>query len=118
MGGDLKYWLAQHKQFDFARSQYYAARTILGLKALHEHNFVYRDIKPENMLVDESGRIKLSDLGLACRVHSELKGASGTVAASKSSSRRDDALVWATALDCGRRSRFNAREARPNAREV
>jgi serine/threonine protein kinase len=30
------------------------------------------------MLVDESGRIRLSDLGLACRVHTELKGASGT----------------------------------------
>ncbi|KAH8057808.1 G-protein coupled receptor kinase [Aureococcus anophagefferens] len=78
MGGDLKYWLAQHKTFDYKRSQYYAARTILGLKALHELNIVYRDIKPENMLVDESGRIRLSDLGLACRVHTELKGASGT----------------------------------------
>jgi len=78
MGGDLKYWLAQHKCFDYTRSQYYAARTILGLKALHELNICYRDIKPENMLVDEQGRIRLSDLGLACRVHTELKGASGT----------------------------------------
>jgi len=78
MGGDLKYWLSQHKCFGFEASRYYAARTLLGLKALHDRDFVYRDVKPENMLVDEHGRVRLSDLGLACRVHSELKGASGT----------------------------------------
>ena len=52
MGGDLKYWLSQHKCFGFEASRYYAARTLLGLKALHDRDFVYRDVKPENMLVD------------------------------------------------------------------
>ena len=70
MGGDLKYWLSQHKCFGFEASRYYAARTLLGLKALHDRDFVYRDVKPENMLVDEHGRVRLSDLGLACRVRS------------------------------------------------
>ena len=70
MGGDLKYWLSQHKCFGFEASRYYAARTLLGLKALHDQDFVYRDVKPENMLVDEHGRVRLSDLGLACRVRS------------------------------------------------
>ena len=51
MGGDLKYWLSQHKCFGFEASRYYAARTLLGLKALHDRDFVYRDVKPENMLV-------------------------------------------------------------------
>jgi len=70
MGGDLKYWLSQQKCFGFEASRYYAARTLLGLKALHDRDFVYRDVKPENMLVDEHGRVRLSDLGLACRVRS------------------------------------------------
>ena len=47
-------------------SRYYAARTLLGLKALHDRDFVYRDVKPENMLVDEHGRVRLSDLGFKC----------------------------------------------------
>ena len=39
---------------------------------------MYRDLKPENILMDELGRTRISDLGLACKVTTELKGTCGT----------------------------------------
>jgi serine/threonine protein kinase len=51
----------------------------LGLAALHERNIVYRDLKPDNILMDDNGYTRLSDLGLACKVPTTgLAGACGT----------------------------------------
>ena len=68
IGGDLGFHLCRKGRFSVAESKYYAARTLLGLAAMHELEIVYRDLKPENILMDEDGRTKISDLGLACRV--------------------------------------------------
>ena len=38
---------------------------LLGFKHLHERDIVYRDIKPENILVDMDGHIRIADFGLA-----------------------------------------------------
>ncbi|CAM9842065.1 unnamed protein product, partial [Heterosigma akashiwo] len=43
----------------------YAAEALLALEHLHAHGVVYRDLKPENVLVHESGHIMLGDMGLA-----------------------------------------------------
>lgn len=39
-----------------------------GLEALHERGIVHRDLKPHNVLLTESGRAKLSDMGLSKRL--------------------------------------------------
>lgn len=78
LGGDLKYWMEKKTKFDEPLAQFYACRTILGLKVLHDAGIVYRDLKPENVLVDEDGRTRISDLGLACKAVPDLKGLSGT----------------------------------------
>jgi len=68
-GGDLGYHLSQRKKFGHSslQSLYYGARILLGLQALHDKGYVYRDLKPENCLLSDDGRVKLSDLGLATK---------------------------------------------------
>lgn len=39
---------------------------ILGLDHMHRRFIVYRDLKPANILLDENGHVRISDLGLAC----------------------------------------------------
>jgi serine/threonine protein kinase len=77
-GGDLNFHLTHRGPFNKKTCQYYAARILLGLEALHSKNYVYRDLKPENCLLAEDGRLKLSDLGLATVITPQLKGAAGT----------------------------------------
>ncbi|BHF65907.1 Beta-adrenergic receptor kinase 2 [Sparganum proliferum] len=67
-GGDLNYHLSQHGTFTEDEVQFYAAEVILGLEHMHERNIVYRDLKPANILLDERGHVRISDLGLACDV--------------------------------------------------
>lgn len=77
-GGDLGYHLHQKGRFPKRECQYYAARIMLGLQALHDQGYVYRDLKPENCLLAEDGRVKITDLGLATKITPTLHGAAGT----------------------------------------
>ena len=77
-GGDLSYHLQQKGSFSTRECRYYAARIMLGLQALHDKGYVYRDLKPENLLLAEDGRVKITDLGLATKITPTLHGAAGT----------------------------------------
>nr|XP_020823829.1 beta-adrenergic receptor kinase 1 [Phascolarctos cinereus] len=65
-GGDLHYHLSQHGVFSESDMRFYAAEIILGLEHMHSRFVVYRDLKPANILLDEFGHVRISDLGLAC----------------------------------------------------
>ena len=65
-GGDLHYHLSQHGIFSEKEVKFYAAEVILGLEHMHSRYIVYRDLKPANILLDEHGHVRISDLGLAC----------------------------------------------------
>ncbi|CAH0390418.1 unnamed protein product [Bemisia tabaci] len=65
-GGDLHYHLSQHGVFNEQEMKFYAAEVILGLEHMHKRYIVYRDLKPANILLDEHGHVRISDLGLAC----------------------------------------------------
>ncbi|XP_015783383.1 G protein-coupled receptor kinase 1 [Tetranychus urticae] len=65
-GGDLHYHLSQHGVFSEQEMRFYAAEVILGLEHMHKRFVVYRDLKPANILLDEHGHVRISDLGLAC----------------------------------------------------
>ena len=77
-GGDLSFHLSLKGHFPISECLYYGARIMLGLQALHDRGYVYRDLKPENCLLGEDGRVKLTDLGLATKVTKKLSGAAGT----------------------------------------
>ncbi|EGR31541.1 protein kinase domain protein [Ichthyophthirius multifiliis] len=64
-GGELFNLLWRKKQFDEELSKFYVSQIILGLEYLHQQNIVYRDLKPENVLLDTDGYIKLADFGLS-----------------------------------------------------
>jgi len=79
IGGDLKFHLNNDKTFNEDRSRFYAAEVLLGLEHIHSKGIIYRDLKLENVLVDEKGHCKISDLGLAVRMSDEMvKGYAGT----------------------------------------
>eukprot|EP00903_Cladosiphon_okamuranus_P014163 g13162.t1 len=64
-GGELFFHLSRYKRFPEGVVRFYAAELVLALKHLHDNNIIYRDIKPENILLDADGHIKLGDFGLA-----------------------------------------------------
>eukprot|EP00002_Diphylleia_rotans_P017592 TRINITY_DN3411_c0_g1_i1.p1 TRINITY_DN3411_c0_g1~~TRINITY_DN3411_c0_g1_i1.p1 ORF type:complete len:455 (-),score=112.68 TRINITY_DN3411_c0_g1_i1:244-1608(-) len=63
-GGELFYHLQRDKRFSEPRAKFYGAEITLALDYLHKHNIVYRDLKPENLLLDSYGHICMTDFGL------------------------------------------------------
>lgn len=64
-GGELFHWLKEHRRFSEPRARLYTAEIGLGLGALHDLDIVYRDLKPENLLLDTAGHIRITDFGLS-----------------------------------------------------
>jgi serine/threonine protein kinase len=64
-GGELFYHLRRERRFSEERARFYAAEILLALEHLHSHNIIYRDLKPENVLLDNQGHIRLTDFGLS-----------------------------------------------------
>ncbi|XP_062241235.1 rhodopsin kinase grk7-b [Platichthys flesus] len=66
-GGDLRFHIYElgERGIRMERVVYYVAQITLGILHLHSMDIVYRDMKPENVLLDGKGQCRLSDLGLA-----------------------------------------------------
>ena len=64
-GGELFNHLHNCKYFPEEEAKFYSAIIGLALEYLHTHGIVYRDIKPDNILIDEDGYLKLADFGMA-----------------------------------------------------
>lgn len=68
-GGDLMTMLIKYDIFPDDWTRFYMAECILALEAIHKLGFIHRDIKPDNILIDKDGHIKLSDFGLSTGFH-------------------------------------------------
>jgi len=64
-GGELFHHLSQERSFPEERAKFYAAEITLGLGYLHANGIIYRDLKPENLLLDYKGHIIITDFGLS-----------------------------------------------------
>jgi len=74
-GGELFFQLKREGLFSVERVRLYAAEIILAIKHLHEKDVIYRDLKPENLLLDEDGHIMLTDFGLSKEAVTRKNGA-------------------------------------------
>lgn len=63
--GDFGMLLHREKTLTEAKARFYTSEIILGLETLHKNNIIFRDLKPDNILIDESNHIKLTDFGLS-----------------------------------------------------
>jgi len=81
-GGDLRYYLTTKGRMPESMVRFYAAEMILGLEELHSKHIVYRDLKPDNVLLDSQGHLRISDFGLGVILKKEnsykTKGTAGT----------------------------------------
>ncbi|KAF2648046.1 Pkinase-domain-containing protein [Lophiostoma macrostomum CBS 122681] len=67
-GGELFSLLRKSQRFPNPVAKFYAAEVTLALDYLHQQNIIYRDLKPENLLLDRHGHLKITDFGFAKEV--------------------------------------------------
>ena len=64
-GGDLGSHLLKEKRFTEYRARIYLCEIVLALEELHKHNIIFRDLKPDNIVIDGEGHALLTDFGLS-----------------------------------------------------
>ena len=64
-GGDMFFHIRKAKAFTLERATFYAAELLLAIEFMHLNGVIYRDLKPENVLIDSEGHIKIIDFGLS-----------------------------------------------------
>lgn len=63
-GGDMMTLLIREETLTETVARFYIAQSVLAIESIHKHNYIHRDIKPDNLLLDKNGHMKLSDFGL------------------------------------------------------
>ncbi|EFA75251.1 cAMP-dependent protein kinase [Heterostelium album PN500] len=77
--GELFNYIRSENQIEERVAKMIIAEIILAIDYLHQQNIVYRDLKPENVLVDIDGHIKLADFGFAKRINEKTMSVCGTI---------------------------------------
>ncbi|XP_041949793.1 serine/threonine-protein kinase 32A [Alosa sapidissima] len=76
LGGDLRYHLQQNVHFSESTIKLYVCEIALALHYLRNKRIIHRDIKPDNILLDEHGHVHLTDFNIAAVVKEDLKACS------------------------------------------
>lgn len=70
-GGDFMTLLMRKDILSEEESRFYIAEIISSIECVHSMNYIHRDLKPDNILIDKDGHVKLTDFGL-CK-HAEIR---------------------------------------------
>lgn len=68
VGGEFFTYLRRQGHFDALAARFYTAQIVLIFEYMHSSDHIYRDLKPENLLLDKRGYLKLADFGFAKHV--------------------------------------------------
>lgn len=63
--GDVSKMLKKKKRLSEQEARLYIAEVLLALEHLHSNGIIYRDLKPDNIIIGEDGHLKLTDFGLS-----------------------------------------------------
>jgi len=63
-GGDMMFHMQRHRRLPEEHARFYSAEISLALNFLHERGIIYRDLKLDNVLLDQDGHVKLTDYGM------------------------------------------------------
>ncbi|XP_060154733.1 serine/threonine-protein kinase 32B isoform X2 [Globicephala melas] len=76
LGGDLRYHLQQNVHFTEGAVKLYICELALALEYLQRYHIIHRDIKPDNILLDEHGHVHITDFNIATVVKGTEKASS------------------------------------------
>ncbi|EPQ30243.1 uncharacterized protein PFL1_02359 [Pseudozyma flocculosa PF-1] len=68
IGGEVFSYLRRAGRFSVDVTRFYISTIVLAIEYLHDRNIIYRDLKPENLLLDDQGYTKITDFGFAKEV--------------------------------------------------
>eukprot|EP01118_Nematostelium_gracile_P004408 TRINITY_DN1515_c0_g1_i2.p1 TRINITY_DN1515_c0_g1~~TRINITY_DN1515_c0_g1_i2.p1 ORF type:complete len:636 (+),score=184.40 TRINITY_DN1515_c0_g1_i2:1123-3030(+) len=64
-GGDIFFHLQNDHNFPADRARFYAAQIICGMQYLHQQGVIYRDLKAENLILNDDGYVLMTDFGIS-----------------------------------------------------
>ena len=77
-GGELFTLMRKEIKFSAENAKFYITQIIDALDTLHKNKIIYRDLKPENLLLDSEGYLKFVDFGVAKQIENKTKTLAGT----------------------------------------
>lgn len=75
---DLYTLIKRNHGFNETQAKFYAANVFLAFEYLHANKVIFRDLKPENVMIGANGYLKLIDFGFAKRIHGLTRTLCGT----------------------------------------
>ena len=64
-GGDLRYHICRYRKFEEETTRFFVACLVSGLEYVHDKNIIHRDIKPETLVIESDGYLRITDFGIA-----------------------------------------------------